>query len=122
MTDSLDYRAYLELHFKTIHETLDRIEKQTKETNGRVTELEGNLVEADKRIDDAVAWGRHVVDTRVTNCPNIKRFEALETAMEKLHTKLEDAMFFIRHPKVFIGAMVVLVLAAIATIVKEYIL
>jgi len=42
--------------------------------------------------------------------------------MENLHDKLEDAMFFIRHPKVFIGAIVVLVIAAIATIVKEYIL
>jgi len=122
MTEQADYRTYLEFQFKTIHDTLDRIEKQTKETNGRVTELEGELGRADKRINDAVAWGRHVVDTRVTNCPNIKRFEKLENAMEGLHKKLEDAMFFIRHPKVFIGAIVVLVLAAIATIIKEYIL
>jgi len=115
MTDQKDYRTYLELQFKTIHDTLERIEDQTRLTNGRVNELE-------KELDQAVEWGRNVVDTRVTNCPNIKRFEKLEAQMETLHIKLEDAMFFIRHPKLFIGTLVVLVLAAIATIIKEYLL
>ena len=40
MTDSKDYRQYLELHFSTIQETLGRIEAQTKKTNGRVSDLE----------------------------------------------------------------------------------
>lgn len=40
MPHSDDYRTYLELHFKTIHETLERIEEQTVKTNGRVTKLE----------------------------------------------------------------------------------
>ena len=44
MTDSKDYRQYLEFHFKTIHETLERIEEQTTKTNGRVNELEDKLV------------------------------------------------------------------------------
>jgi len=122
MTDQKDYRTYLELQFKTMHETLERIEGQTKLTNGRVTDLEKELDKVDERLTGAVKWGKHVVDTRVTNCPNVKRFEKLEAKMEALHDKLEDAMFFIRHPKVFIGAIVVLVIAAIATIVKEYIL
>jgi hypothetical protein len=122
MTDQSDYRTYLELHFKTIHETLDRIEKQTLATNGRITEVEVNVDELEKKVDEAVKYGNHIIDTRATNCPNIKRFEALEGRMETLHKQLEDAMFFIRHPKVFIGSIVVLVIAAIATIVKEYIL
>jgi len=43
MTDSKDYRQYLELHFSTIQETLGRIEAQTKKTNGRVSELENEV-------------------------------------------------------------------------------
>ena len=122
MTDQKDYRTYLELQFKTIHDTLDRIENQTRLTNGRVTDTEKVVEVLEKKVDKAVSWGKHVMDTRVTNCPNLKRFEVLEDAMEKLNVKLQDAMFFIRHPKVFIGAIVVLVLAAIATIIKEYLL
>lgn len=122
MTDQKDYRTYLELQFKTMHETLERIEKQTILTNGRVTETEKCIDTLEKKVDDAVNYGRHVIDTRVTNCPHIKRFEKLEGKMEALKTQLQDAMFFIRHPKLFVGAIVVLVLAAIATIIKEYIL
>ena len=122
MTDQSDYRIYLDLQFKTIHDTLDRIEKQTMRTNGRVTEAEGEIDELEEKVDKAIEYANHVIDTRVTNCPNISRFEKLEHKMEQLKTQLEDAMFFIRHPKVFVGAIVVLVLAALATIVKEYIL
>ena len=40
MTDSKDYRLYLEENFKEINGKLDRIEAQTIKTNGRVDELE----------------------------------------------------------------------------------
>lgn len=122
MTDQKDYRTYLELQFKTIHDTLDRIERQTLLTNGRVTEVEKYVGQVEEKMDEAIQWGHNVVDTRVTNCPNVSRFEKLEGKMEALKEQLEDAMFFIRHPKVFVGSIVVLVIAAILTIIKEYIL
>jgi len=122
MTDQKDYRTYLELQFKTIHETLDRIEKQTLMTNGRVNEVEEELARLDRKVNDAIQHGNHVIDTRTTNCPNIPRFEKLEASMDKLHEQLQDAMFFVRHPKLFIGAIVIVVIASILTIIKEYIL
>ena len=122
MTDQRDYRTYLEFQFKTLHDTLDRIERQTIKTNGRVTEVEVEVDNLETKVDEEISYANHVIDTRTTNCPNISRFEKLEAKMEALKTQLEDAMFFIRHPKVFVGAIVVLVIAAIATIIKEYIL
>ena len=40
MTESNDYRMYLEEKFGEINDKLDIIEKQVRITNGRVTELE----------------------------------------------------------------------------------
>ncbi len=36
--------------------------------------------------------------------------------MEELESKLEDAMFFIRHPKVFMGIIVFFVMASLFTL------
>ena len=149
MPDSKDYRLYLDqrfdglntlmnAHFINVKDTLDAIKTQTEKTNGRVTEVEDDLKAFKEIANKAIADGKHVIDSRVTECPNIKRFEKLEIKMEGLEHKLEtdvkdaqnefradskilketlqDAMFFIRHPKVFMGIIVFFVLASIFTL------
>lgn len=118
MTDSNDYRLYLEEkfdglrtymddHFELINGKLSNIEIQVTKTNGRVTDLE-------KYRD----YAQGVIDKRPTECPNIKRFEKLEAKLEVFEQKLEDVMFFIRHPKLFIGTVVVLVILSLFAVVE----
>ena len=114
-----DLTTLINAQFDTVHVTLDSIKKDTALTNGRVTELEDNLEEFKEIGYKAIADGKHIVDSRVTECPNIQRFEKLEGKMEKLEGKLEDAMFFIRHPKLFIGIIVFFVLASLFSIYEN---
>lgn len=64
MTNSNDYRMYLELSFKTVNEKLDRIEQHVKETNGTVKEHEERIdcLEERNKIDDEIKktfWRRY---------------------------------------------------------------
>ena len=49
MTDSPDYRLYLNTQFDQINDKLDEIKKQVTQTNGRVTMLE--ICQAGRRLD-----------------------------------------------------------------------
>jgi len=92
----------LNSHMLLITEKLEKIEKQTTKTNGRVTDLEGFKIEAQR-----------VIDTREINCPVV---DMLESKIENaLTNKYADLHFVLKHPKLFIGAIVVLVILAFAT-------
>ena len=80
MTESGDYRLYLESQFEQIHGKLDEIKEQVTKTNGRVTQLE--ICQAGKRLDS-------------------------------LEEEFRDVGFFARHPKMFVGLIVVLVVLAL---------
>lgn len=114
-----DLTTLINAQFGTVHVTLDSIKKDTTLTNGRVTRVEDELEEFKDIAYKAIAEGKHIIDTRVTDCPNIQRFEKMEGRMEKLEGKLEDAMFFIRHPKLFVGIIVFFVLASLFSIFEN---
>jgi hypothetical protein len=89
MVNQSDYRLYLNerfegltklmnAQFEIIHNNLDAIKKQTTETNSRVTYLEEDVEELEEKVDEAITYGNHVIDTRAINCPNVKRIEGLE--------------------------------------------
>lgn len=87
---------------ETLTTVVSNIETQTTKTNSRVSKLE-----------EFKEYGQHVIDTRPTECPNLPKFEKLTEKQEDLETKLEDALFFVRHPKLFIGFIAVCVVAII---------
>lgn len=102
--------------FLTVDEQLDRIEDHAARTNGRVSKHDDEIKDLNKRVDDAMEWAHHVVDTRPSGCPSFENINKVSTRVEKLEGKLEDAMFFIRHPKLFIGIITGAVLIVLFTL------
>lgn len=86
MTDSKDYRMFLDerfeglshlfnAHFDAVHDKLDAIEKQTIKTNGRVTVLEGKVDTVEKDLL-----------THPINCNQAKEISKISKDVEKLKT------------------------------------
>jgi hypothetical protein len=84
--------------FGAVDTKLEMIHEQTKKTNGRVTELEDAFY-TDKE------YVHHVIDTRVTDCPNVKIIAGAYTKIDTLEKSLEDVSFFIRHPKLAVAIL-----------------
>ena len=117
-------------NFENIDEQLDRIEAHAKLTNSRVSHAEDDIVAVNKRIDEAMTWANHIVDTRPTGCPNLDRVIQVENEVRackneftksvgELKKKLEDVFFIAKYPKLFLGAIVVAVLISIATLISN---
>jgi hypothetical protein len=119
MPNSEDYRKYLEEKFNGFHSLMDAqfiivndklelIHNEAKKTNGRINKLE-----------EYKDYAQKVIDRRPTECPNLEKMNKTEDRIEILEKKLEDAMFFVRHPKLFIGVIVFFVLMSLATFLKD---
>ena len=97
----------LNSHMILITEKLDKIETQTTKTNGRVTHLE-----------DFQRDAQRVIDTREINCPVV---EKLDKKIEvTLSEKYSDLQFILRHPKLFVGAIVVMVLVSLFGLIESH--
>ncbi len=90
MTNGADYRLYLESKFDSIDEKLDKIVEQTTKTNGRVNDLEKEDSKINKRIDDALLWANHIVDTRNTDCPHTGK---INTMVETVDNIIKEKQF-----------------------------
>ena len=107
-----DYRKYLELEFSSIHKSLDQLTadvkevvKQTTKTNSRVTHLE-----------EFREIGQRAIDTRVPPAD----FQRVAEKVDCMEKEFRDVGFFLRHPKLFIGMVVVLVLSVLASGIVNY--
>ena len=105
MPDSNDYRLYLESKFEgltkhlnaefiNIHNTLDKIEEQTTKTNGRVSELETEMI-------------KHPIE-----CPTAKEIAAVKE-------DLIEYRMIKKYPKIFLFLIVVLVALSIWKVVDR---
>ena len=104
---------------KLILEKLEGVNATVLKQNSRIGKLE-----------DYRTYAQGVIDKRPTECPHIPRFEECEVeikktkegvdnAIHKIEKSLEDVFFFIRHPKLFIGLLVTLVILTLASIVED---
>lgn len=112
MTEEDNYKLYLDEKFKSLttlmnarfenqDDKLEAIHIEAKRTNGRVNKLE-----------DFKDYTQRTIDTRVTDCPNVKRFERIEKS-------IEDIAFINRHPKLFLAGLVILVILTLATFIES---
>lgn len=103
-----DERRYLDERFKGVKEQLDRIEEHVKLTNGRVSKLEDQKLEI-----------QHYIDTHPGTCPNLDKIKKTEERISDLEKKLEDAFFFLRHPKLFVAGFTVVIILSLATFLSN---
>ncbi len=116
MTDSQDYRKFIESRIENLHEnikehfefqntTLKRIEEQTLKTNGKVLKLEEKV----EVLKDA--------DTRHTlNCPRIPEVKKLEENIKQLDDTLLELKLIRKNPKMFIAILSVCIIMFIGSV------
>ena len=111
MTDSSDYRKYLDVrfeamqtaqhaYFREMHDRFDTIDKSNKVRNGRIDKLENSVSAL------SIKEAEHVV-----NCPVAPKFD-------KLNEELTEYRMLRKYPKIAIGIIVFCVLSAIYGFMK----
>jgi hypothetical protein len=100
--------SLMNARFENVDDKLDEINKHVQVTNGRVTELEKKEREY-----------AHIVDTRHINCPNLSLMKVCSNKIDSIETRMQDLNFFLRHPKLFIAGMTVIILLTLATFLND---
>lgn len=122
---------------KLIDEKLIGLHKEIASGNTLILEkidgLNNTVLKQNSRIgklEDYKEYAQGVIDKRIVECPHIPRFEECEVeikktkesfddAIKKIEKSLEDILFFVRHPKLFIGLLVTLVILTLASIIEN---
>jgi hypothetical protein len=122
---------------KLIDEKLIGLHKEIISGNTLILEkidgLNNTVLKQNSRIgklEDYKEYTQGVIDKRIVECPHIPRFEECEVeikntkesfddAIKKIEKSLEDVLFFVRHPKLFIGLLVTLVILTLASIIEN---
>ena len=91
--------------FQEVHDRLDKINGKVATHESQITEV---LIERAKNREEQ----RHVVTNHILTCPVSKDLTGLKKT-------LDDLNFFIRHPKLFIGILVTIVIITLATFLEN---
>jgi len=108
--------------FQEVHERLDKINGKVALHDVQITEA---LIERARNREEQ----KNIIPTHILSCPLNGKLSALEDSVSELEgcgnkiktieKSLEDVNFFLRHPKLFIGMLVVLVLISLATFLEN---
>jgi hypothetical protein len=101
MTDSSDYRLYLEENFREIKDDLKEIKMQVTKTNGTVQEHEKYIVYAD-----------NVIKIRG------EQSKDFESQLSELHKDLEEYRIIKKYPKASVILLVVAIIGAMISLVS----
>jgi len=100
--------SLMNARFENVDDKLDEINNHVQVTNGRVTELEKKEREY-----------AHIIDTRHINCPNLGLMNSYQDKINKMEEKFQDLNFFLRHPKIFIAGMTIVIVLTLATFLND---
>lgn len=120
-------------------DSFEKLEKKVDITNGRVNKLEDEKVgylktrvstdmlqviekeveRIEKKLDESIQWGHHVVDTRGTDCPNAK-------LIHSINDELQDYRYLRKYPKlalvlisIFVIGMIISAIGTVNTILTK---
>jgi len=97
----LGLKTLIEIQFKGINERLDKINGRVGKNEDKVNDM---LIERARYTEEQ----KNIVNLHYINCPNSKK-------LDEINTKYEDVSFFVRHPNLFVGGMVVVVVITLLT-------
>mgnify|MGYP001187804647 CR=1 FL=1 len=104
---------------KLILEKIEGINNTVLKQNSRINKLEDHRESM-----------QSFVDRRVIDCPHLSKFDdcsseinktkdTLNKAIQRIEKSLEDVLFFVKHPKLFISILVAIVLLALASFIDS---
>lgn len=87
--------------------------------NERLDKINGKVAHHEEQINEALVERarnreeqKHVIEGHILNCPQ-------STKIEKISKDLEDVNFFIRHPKLFVAGLVLVIILSLATFLEN---
>jgi chromosome segregation ATPase len=125
--------------FDNVNDKLEQIHEEAKRTNNRVNHLEeqrdkyletrvstGMLIDMANEVkdlraelDESVKWTHTYVERRAIDCPVVDDIKECKNKIVTIEKDLTDVNFVIRHPKLFIAALVVITLLTLATFLES---
>jgi hypothetical protein len=98
--------------FHNVQDKLDKIHEEAIKSNSRIGKLE------DFRASTMVMMASVVTPEMLGRCEE-KFEERVDCVKKDIEDKFKDLGFFLRHPKLFIGGLVVIILLTLATLLES---
>lgn len=112
MTDSQDYRKYLESKFDDIDTYFGDIKSTLRDINSHLAKLNSKVAEHEKYI----VYANGVIDKRKQESDDLKeRIGKIENCIEQTNNDMLEYRFFKKYPKVAIGVLVACIAVVLLT-------
>jgi len=110
MTDSQDYRKYLESKFGDIDDHFGDLKEALKGINDHLAKLNSKVAEHEKYI----VYANGVIETRKKETEVIvERLDKIDNCMEHNNDDMMEYRFFKKYPKIAIGVLLIAIVGMV---------
>jgi tetrahydromethanopterin S-methyltransferase subunit G len=109
------------------------INAQFMEVHSRLDKINGKVGKHDEQIQEALIERaknreeqKNMIPVHINSCPNLSeirgcriKIENVEERFEQLEQKLEDGLFILKYPKLFIAGLAIIVILTIGTFLSN---